>query len=361
MSKLPWPVFLYFCISVFVRAQYITVAARRRDKPPGAALAEFQKKAVHGPMFGCLSCNTACFREEVVDVEKVAVLGTEEGRERYLAMPFLRTNLHLFTQLDRQWVCLPCQASMTAGRLPTLAAVNGLSAPWVRLPLSLLNMSVEEIDLLSLTNVFSVVDGLKVGVVSQGAADKTVFVPLAGVTSVPRHTDVTRTGEDRLALHTRPPGHLPVISATRVLGVLDRLIATSPRYHTTAAGRRTILGEMDRVVVGVDREVERQVVEGPNLPLDHFSASGPRFTTLYGVVLPWAKPHISAAAARLLAVPDLEAQLAAIFDMDEVAGLQVGALRQVPVSLREWLQHRLSHIHRGGPGNRVAKTRKLAH
>ena len=189
------------------------------------------------------------------------------------------------------------------------------------------------------------------GVVGQAATSKTIFVPLAGVTSVPRHTAVTRTGEERLALHTRPSGHLPVISATRVLGALDRLIATSTRYHTTPAGRQTILGEMDRVVVGVDREVERQVVLGPHLPLDHFSASGPRLNTLYGVVLPWAEPHLSAAAARLLTIPELDAQLSCIFDMDEVAGVEAALGREVPVTLREWLQHRLAHIHRGGPGN----------
>ena len=303
-------------------------------------------------MFACCVCSTTHFLDEVVEVGRVAVLATEEGRERYLALPFLRDHLHLFTQLDTAWICITCQASMSAGRLPTLAAVNGLSAPWVRLPSTLIDMSVEEIDLLSLTNVFSVVDGLQVGVVGQGAPSKTVFVPLAGMTSVPRHTDVVRTGEDRLALHTRPPGHLPVISATRVLGVLDRMIATSPRYHTTAAGRRTMLGEMDRVVVGVDREVERQVVQGPNLPMDHFTASGPRLATLYGVVLPWAKPHLSVAAARLLAIPNLAAQLASMFDMDEVAGVEWGLGREVPVSLREYLQHRLSHIHRGGPGSR---------
>ena len=124
--------FLYFCIPS--TAQYIPVAARRRDRPPGAALTEFKEKTVYGPMFGCLTCSTACFREEVVEVERVAALATEEGRERYLAMPFLHSNSHLFIQLDTAWVCLTCQAAMSAGRLSTLASTNGLSAPWVGLP-----------------------------------------------------------------------------------------------------------------------------------------------------------------------------------------------------------------------------------
>ena len=350
-------VFLYFCISVFLYfcispcAQYIPVAERRREQPPGAALAAFGTRTRYGPMFGCVCCSTTNFLEEVVEVERVAVLATEEGRERYLDLPFLRTNNHLFNQLDTAWVCTTCVAAMSAGRLPTLAATNGLAAPWVRLPHHLLHISVEEMDLISLNNIFSVVDGLEVGVVGQGTPLKTIFVPLAGVASVPRHTAVTRTGEEKMALHTRPPGLLPVVSATRVLGVLDMLITSSPRYHTTAAGRRTMLGELDRVVVDMDRVAEVQVVGGPHPPLNHFSASGPRLHTLYGVVLPWARPHLSVAAASILAIPHLEAQLGAMFDMDEVAGAEAGLGREVPVSLREWLQHRLSHIHRGGPGN----------
>ena len=38
--------------------------------------------------------------------------------------------------------------------------------------------------------------------------------------------------------------------------------------------------------------------------------------------------------------------------MDEVAGVEAALGREVPVTLREWLQHRLAHIHRGGPGSK---------
>ena len=86
------------------------MAARRRDRPPGAALAEFKEKTAYGPMFGCCCCSTTHFREEVVEVGRVAVLASEEGRERYLDLPFLRTNPHLYTQLDTAWLCLSCQA-----------------------------------------------------------------------------------------------------------------------------------------------------------------------------------------------------------------------------------------------------------
>ena len=77
--------FLYFCIPS--TARYIPVAARRREQPPGAALAAFKKKTAYGPMFACCVCSTAHFLDEVVEVGRVAALDTEEGRGRYLDPP----------------------------------------------------------------------------------------------------------------------------------------------------------------------------------------------------------------------------------------------------------------------------------
>ena len=62
-------------------------------------------------------------------------------------------HLHLFTMLDTQWACTGCVAAMGDGRLPALAAVNGLGAPWVALHHSLLKVSNEEVELLALNQV----------------------------------------------------------------------------------------------------------------------------------------------------------------------------------------------------------------
>ena len=122
-------------------------------------------------------------------------------------MPFILRHLHLFTALDTQWVCTTCVAAITAGRLPALAAVNELSAPWVDLPPGTADqLSVEEVEILGLTTVFTVVDGLSVGLLGRGGPTKTLFLPQARAQSVPTSRLVLAgTRHEVLALHSRPP------------------------------------------------------------------------------------------------------------------------------------------------------------
>ena len=99
-------------------------------------------------------------------------------------------------------------------------------------------------------------------------------------------------------------------------------------------------------------EMERWPAPAPWLPVQNyrlFSAGGPLLLTQHGVLLPWSRGHLSAAATRVLAITDMEAQLGAIFDPREVGGVVRG--REVPVSLQQWLAQRVAHIHRAGPGN----------
>ena len=78
------------------------MAARRRDEPPGAALADYGARTKYGPMFACVSCNGTFFLGEVVEASTVPVLATLGGQARYLDRDFIAQNLHLFTQLDHQ-------------------------------------------------------------------------------------------------------------------------------------------------------------------------------------------------------------------------------------------------------------------
>ena len=96
--------------------------------PPGQALATFKARTRYGPVFGCLFCQGAFFLEEVVEVTKVPALATAGAQARYLDREFILRHLPLFTMLDTQWVSLTCESSIIAGRLPTMAAVNGLPA-----------------------------------------------------------------------------------------------------------------------------------------------------------------------------------------------------------------------------------------
>ena len=286
----------------------------------------------------------------MVEVARVAALSVPETRDLYVDMAFVRANLHLFQQLGTEWACRSCMDSMAAGRMPPLAAMNGLGAPWTRLPPALLKFSTEELELLALLQVFGPVDGLEEGVVGQGLPSKSLYVPLPGITSVPRLSAVTRSPEEVLALHARPPGLLPVLRPTRVLGGLERLLNSNPKYLATPT--ELALDEMDRVLVEVDSELERLVVEGAAPLLNHFTRTGPRLATLHGLVLPWERADLSPAAASLLAVPGVMAQIAGVFDLEEEA--MVEQVREVPVSLLQWAQSRLGHAHRGGLGNHAS-------
>ena len=107
--------------------------------------------------------------------------------------------------------------------------------------------------------------------------------------------------------------------------------------------------EVVRLMEQVARVEGRQAAQGQGQPVDHFSAGGPLLLTQHGVLLPWARGHLSAAATRILAITEVEAQIGAIFDIREVGGVVRG--RDVPVSLQQWLLQRVAHIHRAGPGN----------
>ena len=83
--------------------------------------------------------------------------------------------------------------------------------------------------------------------------------------------------------------------------------------------------------------------------LDHFSSFGPTIPVLQGVVLPWGKAYLSASDLQILHVAGLESQIAAIFDLENKAG--VTTQREVPLSLQGWINQRLHNVHRLGPGN----------
>ena len=109
--------------------------------------------------------------------------------------------------------------------------------------------------------------------------------------------------------------------------------------------------EVVRLMEQVDRVEGRQAAPGQGQPQDHFSAGGPLLLTQHGVLLPWSRGHLSAAATRILSITDLEAQIGAIFDIREVGGVVRG--REVPVSLQQWLVLKVAHIHRAGPGCKI--------
>ena len=121
-------------------------------------------------------------------------------------------------------------AAITAGRLPALAAVNKLPAPWVDLPPGTADqLSMEEVEILGLTTVFTVVDGLSVGLLGRGGPSKTLFLTEARAESVPTRLALTRSRREVLSLHSRPPTLLPILTG-RLVDSMGILLDTHPRY-----------------------------------------------------------------------------------------------------------------------------------
>lgn len=93
------------------------------------------------------------FLGSVVELDAVDGLGTQEARAQFLDLPFLNSHASLFLQLDRRWCCLNCRKELNSGRLPKLAARNGLAITWAALHPSLRNLSQTELEVLSLARV----------------------------------------------------------------------------------------------------------------------------------------------------------------------------------------------------------------
>ena len=329
------------------------MAEQRVQQTATAALHSYQLATRHGPLVGCLVCHQAQFPSMMAEVGRVGVLAGQEERHLYIDMEFVHNNPTLFQHLGVEWCCRPCVAAMTAGRMPPMAAKNGMPAPWVSLPPALLTLTTEELETLGLSTIFTSLDGLTVGVEGEGLPTKTLYIPRLGVTSTPHLTTATKSLQEVLANHLRPPSTLPVLRADRVLLAMERLLSSHPRYKaTTPAVEAVMMKDLSDGIDSEERQQPRRVVQGPSLPLDHFTTCGPRLHTLHGLLLPWRKARQSSPAANLLQIPEVMAEVAALYDLQGEA--EVGREREEPLTLLQWAQQRLGHVHRGGLGSQAS-------
>lgn len=114
-----------------------------------------------------------------------------------------------------------------------------------------------------------------------------------------------------------------------------------------AVGR--LLGEV-RTMVGAGTALGERSLPPP-LPTreqHYFSKLGPQCHTTYCVLAPDSS-LLSPALLALGRERDLESLLCPAFDPEQRCG--VAADREAVLSLRTWLQHRLSHVAPGGPGD----------
>ena len=119
--------------SILFHFQYIPVEVRRREGAPNTALDAFREAVRYGPMFGCVSCHSANFLSEVVELGAVVGLTTLEQNERFLNLEFIKGHYPLLQQLGTGWCCHSCKSAINAGRLPPLSCQNDLLPTWAHL------------------------------------------------------------------------------------------------------------------------------------------------------------------------------------------------------------------------------------
>ena len=329
---------------------------RREQQSPNSALDNYFSDVSYGPQFSCLVCQRHHFLGGVVEAVTVGSLATRNGRERYLDETYISAHPALFTQLDRQWVCLGCRDVMNRGEMPVMAANNGLQATWSSLPSDLLTLTQEELEVLSLTQVSSTVHGLKVGVAGVGNPTKTLFVPLTDVLHAPRLLDQEHSPEQVLDMHARPSGQEVRLRKDLLLQAWELLLYNHSRYRLSDEGRR-IAEEFMRTFLEEKEEEMRRRGEGGEeeergiqVNLDHFAAWAPQVRYLQSVLLPDRTPQVPGGLG-LLQAGLLETSLHCLYDLKQEGGL--GAAREVPLSRQQWTLQRLSNVHRLGPCSRA--------
>ena len=225
--------------------------------------------------------------------------------------------------------------------MPALAVVNKLSPTWLELP----DLTLEENQLVAIENPFFTIHNLRKSIEDCNASSKTLFLPIPQPAS-------TSVADLLSSLHCRTT--LPVMRPDVVQQVADNLLLTHPLKggHTAESNRAQVnqLMWMVRGTEGVSWVQGQQDQETPlgTATTHHFTAKGPSSRTLYSVLVPdstTVSPHLVSLAKCV----DLEARLCPSFDKEQQCGM--AAEREVPVSERKWLHHRLGHVTRSGPAN----------
>jgi hypothetical protein len=348
--------------------QYIPVTEQRRDELPGTALDAFESAVRYGPMFPCVCCHGLFYRHGVAEAEGVqGIRRGSAGQKHFLDVPYITSHLAMFTRLGRQWCCTLCMVAVDAGRLPALAARNQLEATWTSLPPALLTLRPEELELCGLNHSLGHIHGLQQGVAGVGGPTKTIHYLMPNTKYVTKLVDYTKPPETVMSLHTWPPGELPLLEPSLVLEAWDRLLCRHPCYRASPTVQKSMKDYLTTMLAEVPhREVETEQLAGEpdGTKLDHFTATGPRLARLDGIILPWAKLHLPLAFRQLVDLNGLEAQFGAIYDEKQEAGTErrrrvgsdgevegEGEERQVALTLQQWLQQRLSNVHRTGPAS----------
>ncbi len=336
---------------------YVPAREVRECSSVTEALDSFGKAMRYGPSFPCIVCHGLSFRHEVVEADRVG--GLEAGgprRVRYVDRKYVAEKNGMFVRLEREWCCLPCRQSIVADRMPALAAVNKLEPTWSELPDELVRLTALDVELLALLHVFGHADGLSDRVYGVGGPTKSLHYVRPEVADVAGMPDVRDDFLEVMhGLHARPAGQPAVVSASPVRNGWRRMLDGNPLYRVGLSPRGTAnwvvtmfddspqLAYLDSSTEAASQLATAQWRES----VDNWTAAGPRFVQLDGVILPTKSP-LPERFRRLAEVRSLYAKCGGgHHDLGNAAGIDTP--RAVHISPQQWLRSRLSNARRDGP------------
>ena len=291
----------------------------------------------YGASFPCCCCQTLKFRKNVEKVKEAENLRTQEQRDLFLDTVLLNSTDSLFLMMDDVWICKDCRKSVDAGKMPLLSAKNNLSATWRNLPDPLRSLSIEELETLAVTQIFSVLHDLSTGgATGPHESKKTLLLPLARpVHDEGRPEDAVAKVSSIHQLHTRSTGKKHEVRAQRMLEALEYM---SEHSGGEEIGKRALLR------VWFEKESEQQGGD------DQLVDLGPGTREVFVTVLPVVS-DLQTDARQILYCGPLDRRTRDVYDVSAESGLEVA--RAEAITARQWMVHRLRSVFRGGPSNDV--------
>ena len=307
-------------------------------------LSEYRDSVKHGASFPCCICQTLNFVSDVCSVSDVESLRTLEERSRYVDVDLMHTCPNLFTMLDKIWVCQDCRRCVEKGERPPCSAENGLKATWRSLPSPLLDLSIEELDILSFTQIFSVIHEQSTGDEGEDRPTKVLLLPLP----IPVHDEGRpNSGAAKVSavqgLHLLRPGQEHNVRAQQMSCALNYLLGHTKGKFT---GKRALLKSLFE-----ERSSGCRLTESNDaVPI------GERFLQLkkrqqdnvHVTVLPILS-DLETNARQIMYCGPLDRRTRDLFDPLEESGVDLN--REQVITGKQWLVHRLKSMFKRGPSD----------
>jgi len=214
-----------------LRRYHESRTAARTEDTYSETLAKFGQATRYGPMFPCISCHGAFFKEQVCRVQP----WLEQQAAPALDIPFIESRPNMFSALDSRWICTACKDSTSVNELPKLSANNGLPCSWAGVPEQLGgHIDSFSVELSSSTSIYRQIEGCTNGVTGQDGTTRTWMIPLGQPVGGQTH-DTARPPQHAYWLHSCPPQTTPRANADRVVSAVNLLQQSHPDYVATPA------------------------------------------------------------------------------------------------------------------------------